>query len=275
MKRTAFAIGLAVLAAASGLTPGLAGKAGDVIGKAVAIVPDVTGEVGGPARKIAAGTGVRFEELIATGEVGQAQIALRDDTKLAVGPGAKLKLDKFVYNADATNQEVAVSFLKGAFRFITGKSKKEAYKLKTSNASIGVRGTVFDAFIADDLGTLILLHEGALDGCNTLGECKGLDVPGLILWIHPDGSVEGPMRWRRSIGGGKPLEELFPFLNQELEVDPVIRRYADRPKKRPPGGEDSIFDGGMFESRGTDRPAPASGAAPSRGGGQTCGNCSD
>ena len=79
-----------------------------------------------------------------------------------VRPGAKLKLDKFVYNADATNQEVAVSFLKGAFRFITGKSKKEAYKLKTSNASIGVRGTVFDAFIADDLGTLILLHEGAL-----------------------------------------------------------------------------------------------------------------
>ncbi len=77
---------------------------------------------------------------IVTDSVGNAQIKFRDDTKLVVGPNSALVIDAFVFNKNDTARQVSISALKGAFRFISGKSPKDVYRITTPTATIGVRG---------------------------------------------------------------------------------------------------------------------------------------
>ena len=48
----------------------------------------------------------------------------------------------FVFNNDDTARQVSINAVRGAFRFITGKSSKDAYSITTPTATIGVRGIV-------------------------------------------------------------------------------------------------------------------------------------
>ena len=77
---------------------------------------------------------------ITTDTIGNAQIKFRDDTKLVVGPNSALVIDAFVFNKDDTARQVSISALKGAFRFISGKSPKDVYRITTPTATIGIRG---------------------------------------------------------------------------------------------------------------------------------------
>ena len=77
---------------------------------------------------------------ITTDQIGNAQIKFRDDTKLVVGPNSALVIDAFVFNKDDTARQVSISALKGAFRFISGKSPKDVYRITTPTATIGIRG---------------------------------------------------------------------------------------------------------------------------------------
>src|SRR5438105_2727041 len=73
---------------------------GDPIGSALTVVSIVTASLDNDKRNLAVGDGVRAQELIAVDNEGSSEIELRDKTKLALGPGAKLLLDKFVYDPD-------------------------------------------------------------------------------------------------------------------------------------------------------------------------------
>ena len=77
---------------------------------------------------------------ILTGPSGQAQVRFRDDTKLVVGPNSTMIIDAFVFNDDDTARQISINAVRGAFRFITGKSPKDAYSITTPTATIGVRG---------------------------------------------------------------------------------------------------------------------------------------
>ena len=88
----------------------------------------------GPASPIYSG------DRIVTDTVGNAQIKFRDDTKLVVGPNSALVIDAFVFDKNDTARRVSISALKGAFRFISGKSPKDVYRITTPTATIGVRG---------------------------------------------------------------------------------------------------------------------------------------
>jgi hypothetical protein len=77
---------------------------------------------------------------ITTDAIGNAQIKFRDDTKLVVGPNSALVIDAFVFNADDTARQVSISALKGAFRFISGNSPNDVYRITTPTATIGIRG---------------------------------------------------------------------------------------------------------------------------------------
>ena len=68
---------------------------GDAIGSTVAIVNSVTGAFRQDVRTLATGDDVVQEEVIAAGTDSIAEIMLRDQTKLALGPGSRLTLDRF------------------------------------------------------------------------------------------------------------------------------------------------------------------------------------
>ena len=55
---------------------------------------------------------------------GKGEFRLNDDTKLALGPGSRLVLDKFVYDSDKKAGSIVLDLTKGAFRFITGVASK-------------------------------------------------------------------------------------------------------------------------------------------------------
>ncbi len=69
---------------------------GDEIGSAVRIVNVVTAEYETDARNLATGDNVRQDELIEVSSEGTGELRLRDDTKVALGPGSRLLLDEFV-----------------------------------------------------------------------------------------------------------------------------------------------------------------------------------
>jgi len=77
---------------------------------------------------------------IITGPIGEAQVRFRDNTRLVVGPNSMMVIDAFVFTNDDTARQISINAVRGAFRFITGNSPKDAYRISTPTATIGVRG---------------------------------------------------------------------------------------------------------------------------------------
>ena len=77
---------------------------------------------------------------IATNTSGLVQITFRDNTRLVVGPNSNMVIDAFILNEDDTARKISINVVRGAFRFITGNSRKDAYKITLPSATIGIRG---------------------------------------------------------------------------------------------------------------------------------------
>ncbi len=194
---------------------------GQRIGDAVVVVNDVKAD----ERKLVVGGDVRQDETIVVSADAQSELKLDDDTKLALGPGSRLLLDKFVYDSDKKAGSIVINLAKGAFRFITGSATKKSYVVKTPNASITVRGTVFDVFTLEDGNVWVLLHEGAVEVTGSRnGACHVLDQPGRLMRISSTGRVSRSVNWSKLPGNGDvPFETAFPFVVKAPQVDPEPR----------------------------------------------------
>ena len=198
---------------------------GDRIGDAIVIVNTVKAD----ERKLAAGDDVRQDETIEVSADAEGELKLEDNTKLALGPGSRLVLDKFVYDGEKKAGSVVLNLAKGAFRFITGVAAKSTYLINTPNASITVRGTIFDLFILPDENVWLLLHEGAVEVTGAKNICHVLDQPGQLMRISSTGRVGPPVNWSKLTGNGDvPFETAFPFVIKAPQIDPtpLITRAA-------------------------------------------------
>jgi hypothetical protein len=101
---------------------------------------------------------------IRTSANSDAKFGLIDNTKLTLGPGSTLKIDRAIYANDSRYKQITIRLTEGVFRFITGNSDKKSYKIETPYASIGVRGTILDIRIAENQ-TLVTLQDGAANVC--------------------------------------------------------------------------------------------------------------
>ena len=191
------------------------------IGSALVVVNKVTAELQRDVRTLSAGDRVRHSEIIQAGEDARTELKLDDQTKLALGPGAKLALDKFVYDPDKTGGAILVNLAKGAFRFMTGMAAKPAYVIRTPTASITVRGTIFDVFVPETGETWLMLSEGGVQACNARGKCRIVDRPGTIIRVGEDGDVGAPDCWSR-LGrqASFTFDEAFPFVVSPPSIDP-------------------------------------------------------
>ena len=210
---------IAVLALGAG---GANAAPSEAIGSAVTVVNYVTAtlDTEGDERRLSSGDDVRQEELIETDANSRSEIELNDRTKLALGPGSRLLLDKFVYDPDISGGAIVMSLVKGTFRFITGIAAKPAYVIRTPAASITVRGTIFDLFVQSKNETWLLLIEGGVEVCTESGKCLVHDQPGKLIRITAD-DVERPMNWtklnrKRDIS----FDSAFPFVVTPPYIDP-------------------------------------------------------
>jgi ferric-dicitrate binding protein FerR (iron transport regulator) len=136
----------------------------DRIGATAIAQRDVAQLSGGASSAIHVDDSVFRDETVRTGQDSAAKFVFVDATNLALGPVSTVKLDRFVFNDQATYSQAAVNLAKGAFRFSSGNSPKDAYEIRTGNATIGVRGTVLD--ISSQPGrTVVTLVEGAAVVC--------------------------------------------------------------------------------------------------------------
>lgn len=131
------------------------------------------------ARTLAGGDPVYLNDRISTGENGQVQIMLLDETVFTVGPNSAVVLDKFVYDPGSGAGEVSADVVKGYFRFVTGKVAKKnpaGVKVKVAAGTIGVFGTIVSGAVNGDQALVVLEGPGAL---NNAGERAGrIEVQG-------------------------------------------------------------------------------------------------
>jgi hypothetical protein len=203
------------------------------VGEAVVIKNQVTAaEAQKDKRRLAKGDGVREQELLEAQTVSHGEFRLADDTKLALGPGARLVLDKFVYDPDRTGKQVLINFAAGSFRFISSSKDPTGYELKTPTATLGIRGTVFDFYVAEKGRMVVLMHKGAVDVCHR--QCHPPR--------QPDGARDqGPCARQasRECGDSGPRcclqygwhDHLRGF--ERCERRPIVRRGPERWGRRP------------------------------------------
>lgn len=193
-------------------------------GTAVMVRNQVTGLLGTEQRELKAGHRVHRDELIRTGAEAQVELKLDDNTRLALGPDAELRLDEFAIGGGDGSSSIVVRLLKGTLRFLTGRQTSQSYKIETPAATIGVRGTIFDLYISPQGETFVLMHSGLVEVCSTgRTSCYKHRAVGRIVHVNNAGAVSVPGKWTPQRAGGVTAVEAFPFVGRRLAVDPVPR----------------------------------------------------
>jgi hypothetical protein len=193
-------------------------------GTTVMVRNQVMGLLGAEQRELKVGHRVHRNEVIRTGTEAQAEFKLDDDTKLALGPDAELRLDEFAIGGGSNSSSIAVRLLKGTLRFLTGRQTSESYKVETPTATIGVRGTIFDLYISAEGETFVLMHRGLIEVCSqSSSSCRKHRAIGRIMQVTKAGVVSAPGKWTAQLAGGVTAVQAFPFVGRRLVVDPVPR----------------------------------------------------
>jgi hypothetical protein len=193
------------------------------VGAAVLIKKTVTGILGTSERQLETGFRVHRNELIRTGPEAQAELKLDDNTKLALGPETELRLDEYAVGSGGSAPSIGLKFLKGTLRFLTGKNASDSYKIETPAATIGVRGTIFDVYVAPSGDTFVLILKGKVEICSEKRTCRYHRTIGRVVQVTGLGVVSQPMKWTANLARGVGVAQAFPFVVQKLVIDPVPR----------------------------------------------------
>ncbi|MFC1665522.1 FecR domain-containing protein [Pseudomonadota bacterium] len=104
----------------------------------------------GQSRPLPRNAEIFLNDQITTGDRSFVVITFKDDSVVTVRPQSKLKIEEFLFGQKS--KKATLNLTKGGLRIITGKISKnqpENYRLKTPVASMGVRGTRFDARLCE------------------------------------------------------------------------------------------------------------------------------
>ncbi len=98
------------------------------------------------------GRGLAFKEgdTLSTSEGSTAIVRMQDGTRMTLRPGTDMVVQRYQYKEGAPDNSMVMQLFSGGLRAITGliaKNSPDAAKLQTKTATIGIRGTDFDARI--------------------------------------------------------------------------------------------------------------------------------
>jgi hypothetical protein len=150
-RKLATVVALAVAAVAA-RNAGAAIEDQITIGNTRVVVKTVIGSFEGELRVLQLEDDLYHNELIETEADSATKLVFLDETTLTLGPDSSVVLDRFVYDPDPSKASFVMTATKGIFRFASGKLPKNAYRLHTPAATIGIRGTVLDLAIDPGAG---------------------------------------------------------------------------------------------------------------------------
>ncbi|WP_428686638.1 FecR family protein [Roseibium sp.] len=192
------------------------------VGTTVEATRTVRATGGGKPRLVLIDTDIFANDRLRANASGNAQIRLIDGTKIVVGPNADVKIDDFVFDQNKTVKRLTISATRGAFRFISGNSKHTAYKIKTPNGTIGVRGTAFDVTITNR-GTNIALLRGAVNVCDRGQRCQEIKNRCDYALVNRRGVTRDRLN---SEVLHTQAQALFPLLVNETRLRRPFKQYA-------------------------------------------------
>ncbi|MBL8441860.1 MAG: FecR domain-containing protein [Betaproteobacteria bacterium] len=122
------------------------------VGETIYSVGIATAQKPGEApRFLVKGEGFGQGDVITTGSRGFAVIGFQDGTKMTLRPNTSFAVDKF--SQKPGEESLWMRLIQGGLRAISGaigKSRSEAMRINSQTATIGIRGTEFDARICGD-----------------------------------------------------------------------------------------------------------------------------
>ena len=132
----------------------------------------------GRSRQLARGADVMVGETVNTQE-GRAQMRFTDGAYVSLQPQSQFRIDSYVFEGRGTPKESAVmSLLRGGMRTITGlvgKTNRDGYRLQTTTATVGIRGTEFNVAYDTSGSVTMFVAGGAIAVTNGSGTTE---VPG-------------------------------------------------------------------------------------------------
>ncbi len=132
------------------------------------------------------GSEIEEKDVIKTFEATTLQLLFDDETVITVGKNSEFKIEEYLFD-ESENSNAKFGASKGFFKAITGKIGKvspDKFKIKTKNATIGIRGTHILGSIEDDMEKIACTN-GAIF----------LDVNGVVFDV-----VQGQMTTISSLG---------------------------------------------------------------------------
>ena len=153
-------------------------------------------------RAMGKGLALREGDRLTTGEGATAILKLADGTRMTLRPNSEMVVQVYKYaeNASGEDNSMVLQLLRGGFRTITGliaKGSPDAAKVQTSTATIGIRGTDFDARLCgQDCKAESSKIQGAASPNAILASAKLVVAQGDIFAVADGGAR------RRLVAGG-------------------------------------------------------------------------
>jgi hypothetical protein len=130
-----------------------------------------------PTHKLANSEPIVSNTVINTGDGSTALLKFEDGETVTMQANSILNVREYLYDAKRIkHSSIVFSMLKGGMRFITGligKLNKQAFRLSTPNATIGIRGTEFMVAMADQS-----MYSQVLKGKIAMTNAAGMKVVG-------------------------------------------------------------------------------------------------
>ena len=112
-------------------------------------------------KKVRSGDRFFDNQRIRTSLDSGVDIRFLDSATLYVGELADVTLDNMIYDMNTKSGIGVMRILKGIMRYASGTSINTNFTVKTANATLGIRGAVFD-LMAGSGGTEVAVHKGAV-----------------------------------------------------------------------------------------------------------------
>lgn len=151
-------------------------------------------------RTLGKGLQLREGDRLTTSEGASAIIKMQDGTRMTVRPNSEVVLSQYQFKENAPDNSMLMQLVRGGFRAVTGviaKNSPNAARVQTSTATIGIRGTDFDARLCtrDCAAESARINEGARPNA-VLASAKVVSTQGELV------AIDGTGQRRRLVDGG-------------------------------------------------------------------------
>ena len=112
--------------------------------------PLVVRTAGGATKSLAIGSKIEAGDTVETARRTYARLKFSDGSEVTLKPDTQFKVEQYAFDHGKPKEDAgSFNLIKGGLRTITGqigkRGNQDSYKMKTPTATIGIRGTIYDA----------------------------------------------------------------------------------------------------------------------------------